>query len=544
MYFTSFCFPWQEKRGKIPSRLSSCENGEIVLSCNVEKQAIFRHFAPFLHFPVKEKEREAAYAGEKKGDPMVYDAVIVGAGVTGCATARALSRRKGKFLVLEKALDVCEGTSKANSAIVHAGFDALPGTKKAQMNVEGNRMMDQIARELDVPFRRNGAFVVCFRPEDTAKLEELLERGKENGVQGLSLLSGREARALEPNLSQEVQGALLAETSGIICPFALTLGLGESAAKNGVEFRFDTQVNTLEKIPEGWLLHTSQGDVQTKTVVNAAGVFSGELHNQVCGTPLSITPRKGEYCLLDHSAGTHVSHTVFQLPGKYGKGVLVSPTIHGNLLLGPTAVDVEDKEDVSTTQAGLEDLLNKAQLSVKDLPLRQVITSFSGLRAHEAGDDFVLGETAPGFFDAAGIESPGLTSAPAIGVYLASLITEKLALPENPDFDPIRRGAPRVKELPLEERARLIRENPAYGNMICRCEEISEGEILDAIHGILGAKTLDGVKRRTRAGMGRCQSGFCSPRVMDLLSRELSLDMTQIRKSGKASQIALEKTRG
>lgn len=473
-----------------------------------------------------------------------YDAVIVGAGVTGCAVARELSRRAGRFLVLERNLDVCEGTSKANSAIVHAGFDAEPGTWKAKMNVRGSRMMDRIAEELDIPFRRVGALVVCLHEEDKPKLEELYRRGGENGVEGLRLLSGEEARALEPNLAGEVCGALLAETSGIICPFELTLGLAESAAKNGVEFRFGTKVTGLERLPGGWRVHTSAGDVSARAVVNAAGVHADELHNLVCGEKLHIAARKGEYCLLDKTAGKHVARTVFQLPGKYGKGVLVSPTVHGNLLVGPTARDIPDREDTATTAAGLAEVAEKAALSVKDVPLRQVITSFMGLRAHEESDDFVLGETAEGFFDAAGIESPGLSSAPAIGEYLAGLLEEKLGLEENGGFDPVRRGVPKIAELPPEERARRIRENPAYGNIVCRCEEVSEGEILDAIHGILGARTLDGVKRRTRAGMGRCQSGFCSPRVMELLSRELSLDLTEVRKSGEASQIVLEKTRG
>lgn len=473
-----------------------------------------------------------------------YDAIVVGAGVVGSAVARELSRRRGNFLVVEKALDVCEGTSKANSAIIHAGFDAEPGTMKAKMNVKGNRMMDQLSEELDIPFKRVGAFVVCFSEEELPKLQELYDRGVKNGVSGMKLLTGDQARALEPNLSEEVAGALLAETSGIVCPFELTLGMAESAAKNGVKFSFDTQVTGLERNGDGWTLHTSQGDLETRVVVNAAGVHSDELHNLVCEEKLHITPRRGEYCLLDRTAGGHVSHTVFQLPGKYGKGVLVSPTVHGNLLLGPTAKDIEEKEDTATTGAGLAEVLEKSALGVKNIPTRQVITSFSGLRAHEDGDDFVLGESAEGFFDAAGIESPGLTSAPAIGEYLAGLIAQKLGLPENPEFDPIRKGVPKLKEMEPEKRAEMIRKNPAYGQIICRCEEVSQGEILDAIHGILGAKTLDGVKRRTRAGMGRCQAGFCSPRVMDLLSKELSLDLTQVRKSGKQSQIVLEKTRG
>ena len=473
----------------------------------------------------------------------IYDVLIIGAGVTGCAVARELSRYKGSFLVAERAPDVCEGTSKANSAIMHAGFDAEPGSLKARMNVKGNKMMDRLSEELDIPFKRIGALVVCLSEEGLPKLRELYDRGRENGVEGLSLLTGDEAREIEPNLTGEVCGALLAKTSGIVCPFELTLGLGESAAKNGVEFRFDTRVTGLRREGDCWAVTTGDGDILAKTVVNAAGVYAGELHNMVCKDKLHITPRKGEYCLLDRTAGGHVSHTVFQLPGKLGKGVLVSPTVHGNLLLGPTAADVEDPETANTTAGGLKEVAEKSGWAVKDIPMRQVITSFMGLRAHEDSDDFILGESAEGFFDAAGIESPGLTSAPAVGEYLAGLIAEKLGLSPNESFDPIRKGVPKVADMPIEERAALIKRDPRYGNIICRCEEVSEGEILDAVHGILGARTLDGVKRRTRAGMGRCQAGFCSPRVMEILSRELSLDLTEIRKSGKDSQIVLERTR-
>lgn len=472
-----------------------------------------------------------------------YDTVIIGAGVTGCAIARELSHRKGRFLVVERALDVCEGTSKANSAIIHAGFDAEPGSLKAKMNVLGNQRMDRLSQELDVPFKRIGALVVCLDPAELPQLQALYDRGIANGVPGLSLLSGEEARALEPNLTDGVCGALLAQTSGVVCPFELTLGLAENAALNGVEFRFDTEVSLVERHEAGWLLKTSSGDVLARAVVNAAGVHAGELHNRTFEDKLAITPRKGEYCLLDKTAGGHVGRTIFQLPGKMGKGVLVSPTVHGNLLVGPTAADVEDPDETATTAAGLAEVAEKSAWAVKNVPMRQVITSFMGLRAHEAGDDFILREAGDGFFEAAGIESPGLSSAPAIGEYMAGLVADKLGLVEKEDFVPTRRGSLRLAEKSHQERAAYIKENPLYGNIVCRCEEVSEGEIVDAIHSVLGAKTLDGVKRRTRAGMGRCQSGFCSPRVMEILARELSLDLTGVRKNGKESRIVLEKTR-
>ncbi len=389
--------------------------------------------------------------------------------------------------MLERTLDVCEGTSKANSAIMHAGFDAEPGTMKAKMNVRGNQMMDQLSGELDIPFRRVGAFVVCFSKEELPKLKELYDRGVANGVSGMELLTGEQARALEPNLSEEVEGALLAHTSGIVCPFELTLGLAESAAKNGVEFSFDTQVTGLEPGEEGWVVHTSRGDYAARAVVNAAGVFADEVHNWVCADKLHITPRRGEYCLLDHTAGGHVSRTVFQLPGKYGKGVLVSPTVHGNLLLGPTAKDIGSREDTATTAPGLQEVLEKSALGVKNIPTRQVITSFSGLRAHEDGDDFVLGESAAGLFRRRGHRVPGTDQRPGHrGVPGGADRRRSWACRKTRTSTPCRRGVPRVKDLPVEERAALIQKDPAYGQIVCRCEEVSDGEIRDAIHGILG----------------------------------------------------------
>lgn len=474
---------------------------------------------------------------------MKYDVVIIGAGAVGSAIARELSRYEGKILVLERCSDVCEGTSKANSAIVHAGFDAEPSTLKAKMNLRGNELMDKLSEELDIPFQRIGALVTCLDQAELPRLQALYERGLKNGVPKMKLLSGDEARALEPNLTDTVCGALLAETSGVVCPFELTLGMAESAKKNGVEFRFDTEVTDFTKRSDGWVVHCGAEQIETRAVVNASGCYSDVLHNLVCEEKLKIVPRRGEYLLLDHTVGGHVQHTVFQLPGKLGKGILVSPTVHGNLLLGPTAAEGDDRENTATTAQGLAEVAEKSALAVKDVPLRQVITSFSGLRAHETGDDFILQESAHGFFDAAGIESPGLTSAPAIGEYLAKMIAQKLSLSENKQFDPIRKAVPRIKELSFEERAEKIAQNPAYGSIVCRCEEISEGEIVDAIHGIIGATTLDGVKRRTRAGMGRCQSGFCSPRVMELLSRELSRDLRDIRKNNKASTVVVEKIR-
>ena len=469
----------------------------------------------------------------------MYDVIIIGAGVTGCAVARYLSRYQGSALVLERAEDVCCGTSKANSAIIHAGFDAAHGSLMAKMNVQGNRMLPELAKELDFPFRRNSSLVVCMSEEDMPRLRALYENGVKNGVEGLEIVDAQRLHELEPNVSKNAVAALWAPTGGIVCPFNMTIALAENANANGVDFRFNTKVTGFTRGEEGWTVHTEQGDFQTRYVVNAAGVYADVLHNMVSARKLHITPRRGDYCLLDRQVGGFVSHTVFQLPGKLGKGVLVSPTVHGNIIVGPTAIDIEDRDGTNTTAAGLEELIAKAGISVDNLPIRQTITSFAGLRAHENHHEFVIGEAedAPGFVDCAGIESPGLTSAPAIGLTVAELLREKLGLRKKEDFIATRKGLLDPKSLTKEAYQALIRENPAYGQIICRCEQVTEGEIIDAIRRPLGARSLDGVKRRTRAGMGRCQAGFCSPRVLEILARELGVSQAEITKCGGASRL-------
>lgn len=474
-----------------------------------------------------------------------YDVIIIGAGVCGCAAARELSRYHARIAVLEKEEDVCTGTSKANSGIVHAGYDAIPGTLKAKLNVEGNRMMEKLSKTLDFPFERRGSLVVCVDEQEMPKLETLYERGIANGVEGLQILKRDEVFAMEPHVSERTVAALYAPTAGIVCPFGMNIAFAENAYANGVEFYFNTEVNGIEKEENGFHIQTGQGEFSARCVINAAGVYADVIHNMVSKRKLRITPRRGEYYLLDKSAGTYVGRTMFQLPGKLGKGVLVTPTVHGNLLVGPNAVDVEEREGVNTTQNGLDEVLKKSGLHIKDLPMNQVITSFAGLRAHEEGSEFIIGEAedADGFFDCAGIESPGLTSAPAIGAMLAELLKKKLQLEENTDFIAERKGILDPQKLSEEERTEWIRKHPAYGNIICRCEMISEGEIIDAIHRPLGARSLDGVKRRTRAGMGRCQSGFCMPKTMEILARELGIQMTEVTKCGGDSFVVTGKNK-
>jgi glycerol-3-phosphate dehydrogenase len=481
-----------------------------------------------------------------KGWIAMYDVIIIGAGVTGSAIARELSRYEVNACVLEKEEDVCCGSSKANSAIIHAGFDPAPGTLMAKLNLAGNLMMEQLAKDLDIPFRKNGSLVICLSEDDRPKLEELYERGITNGVKELRLLTKEEVLEMEPNLSDNTVGALYAPTAGIVCPFEMTIAMAENANQNGIQFSFDTEVKDILKLDEGgYLIRTNHKEFRTKYVVNAAGAYADRIHNMVSSKKISITPRRGDYLILDKAVGSYVDKTIFTVPGKMGKGVLVSPTIHGNLIVGPTAVDINDKEATATTKEGIDDVIRKAGMMVKSLPLRYIITSFAGLRAHEAGHEFIIGEAedAKGFIDAAGIESPGLTSAPAIGVMVADILKEKMGLTLKENFIAQRKGILNPKELSFEEQKKLISEKPAYGNVICRCETVTEGEILDAIHRPLGAKSLDGIKRRTRAGMGRCQSGFCSPRVMEILARELGVSMLDITKSGGASNIVKTKTK-
>lgn len=474
-------------------------------------------------------------------DEKMYDVVIIGAGVTGSASARELSRYKLNVCVIEKEEDVCCGTSKANSAIVHSGIDCAPGTLMAEMNVKGNALMEPLSKELDFHFKRNGSLIVCFDEEERPKLESLFAHAEANGVPNCRIIEKEELKKMEPNISDEAVAAIYCPTGGIVCPFGMNIAMAENAATNGVEFKFDTEVKSIEEFDGGWKLTTNNGVVETKVVVNAAGCYADVFHNMVSEKKIHITPRRGEYCLLDKATGGLVSNTIFQLPGKFGKGILVTPTVHGNTLIGPTAVDFDDKNATYTTQDGLAAVCDSARKSVPSVPVRQVITSFSGNRAHEDNHEFIIEELsdAPGFVDAAGIESPGLTSAPAIGIRVADIVAGILKPEKNPNFNGTRKGVVDPKSLTKEEYAALIKEKPEYGNIICRCEMITEGEIMDAINRPLGAKSLDGVKRRTRAGMGRCQSGFCSPRTMEILSRELNKSQLEITKNGGKSNMVV-----
>lgn len=484
----------------------------------------------------------------------MYDIIIIGAGVNGCSIARELTKSKLKITVLEKSSDVCEGTSKANSGITHAGYDAKTGTLKAKLNVRGSELMEQLSKDLGFGYRRRGSLVLCFCEEDMPKLRELFERGKANGVKDLQIISKEEALKLEPNLSDRVVAALFAPTAAIVDPFGLTVAMAENAAVNGAEFKLNTKVTGIEKISEGYRVKTSKGDFEARVVVNAAGVYADEIHNMVSGEKIKIQPRRGEYMLLDSSVGSFITRTVFQLPTALGKGVLITPSTHGNILVGPTADAIDDKEDTQTTAQRLSYVKTTSVLSAPDIPFKEVITSFAGLRARlterthvnnfeekDYEDDFLIGEIpdAPGFFDVAGIESPGLSSAPAIAEYVAELIGKRISLSPNEEFCPKRETKKSFALSSDEERKALIAENPLYGNIICRCNSVTEAEIVNAIHSPVGATTTDGLKRRVYAGMGRCQAGFCNPKVVEILARELGMDPSLVTKNDEGSNFIL-----
>lgn len=477
---------------------------------------------------------------------MEYDISIIGAGVAGALIARELSRYDLKVCIVDKDADVAMGTSKANSAIVHAGYDAKPGSLKAKLNVEGNALMSQVTKELDVPFKPIGSFVLAFNKEDMHEIEKLYDNGIENGVPHIKIITGDEARKMEPHISQEVIGALYAPTAGIVCPYELTLAATENAVANGVQLILECFVKDIVREADTYILKTTKGDIRSTYVINAAGVYSDDLARMIEDDTVSIMPRRGEYLLLDKRQGNVVNTVIFQPPSNMGKGVLVTPTVDGNLLIGPTAENIEDKEDISTTKMGLSKVIEGARKSVPACQARDVITSFAGLRATSSRGDFIIDESkvARGFVHVAGIESPGLSAAPAIATYVVKLL-EKMGVPmiQKVVHDAIRQPVIRFRELSREEQGKVIRENPLYGNIICRCETVTEGEIVDAISRPAGATNVDGVKRRTRAGMGRCQGGFCAPRVVDILARELHIEKDEVTKMGGHSQILVGKTK-
>ena len=467
----------------------------------------------------------------------MYDVLIIGCGVVGAATAYALSKYDLSIAILEKENDVAMGATRANSAIIHAGFDPKEGTLMAKLNVQGCAMAEELCRKLDVPYKKNGSLVISFSEEEDEAVEKLFKRGIANGVPGLRIVEKEELHQMEPNLSHEARKALFAPSAGIVSPWDYALAMAEVAVRNGAKLFLETTVTGVEKKEKSWSVSTDKGSFEARYVINCAGTHSGEIHEMASGERLEIIPCKGQYFLLDKCEGQKFTYTLFQCPSKVGKGVLVSPTVHGNLIVGPDAVDQEDKEDVSTTAAQLAFVKGAAAKTTSKIDYRNQIRNFAGVRANSGSSDFYIGFAAKGFIDAAGIKSPGLTAAPAIGEYIAGLIQkEEGVLPVRCGYEDGRRIV-RTKELSAEEKNKLIKENPLYGRVICRCETVTEGEIVDAIRRPIPARTVDGVKRRTNAGMGRCQGGFCGPRVVEILAREWGVDQKDVLKDKTGSFI-------
>lgn len=476
----------------------------------------------------------------------MLDVVIIGAGVMGAATAYELAKYDLKVKVLEKEHDVSNGTSKANSGIVHAGYDAKEGTLMAKYNALGNAMYEKLCKEIDAPFKRTGSLVLAFSEEDKEHLNLLYNRGIKNGIPGMKILNQEEVFKMEPNVSKEVVAALYAPTAGVTGPWEVTIKLLENAAINGVEVETDAKVEKIEKLAEGYKIILADGrEYETKVVVNAAGLYADDMNNMVSNKKIKITPRAGEYYLLDKVQGNLVNTVVFQCPTKVGKGVLVAPTAHGNLIVGPTATLSDNKEYVGNTLAGLDAVREAAVKSVKDINFRDNIKNFNGLRAESDQPDFIIGEVedAPYFFNIAGTKSPGLTSAPAIGLDVANMIVEKLGNVNKKTEHKKNKPQIHFMELSNEEKAEVIKKDPRYGRIICRCESITEGEIVDVIHRMVGAKTVDGVKKRCRPGMGRCQGGFCGPRVQEILARELNKKLDEIVQDKVGSYILTGETK-
>ena len=476
---------------------------------------------------------------------MIYDVIIVGAGVIGAMAARELSKYQLKVCLLEKENDVACGASKANSGIIHGGYDPEPGTLKAKMNTQGIELLYQAAKELHVPYKNNGSLVLAFSEKEDETVRELYERSLINGIAGLSVISGDRARELEPNLSEKVTSALLVPNAGIICPYALTIAAVGNAMDNGVELKRNFAVAAIEKAAQGYTVTAVDGQTVTgRFVLNCAGGYSSKVAAMVGDDGYTIVPRAGEYLLLDKTEGGRVSYTIFQVPSEEGKGILVSPTADGNLLTGPTAAKVETPDSKEITPEGIEQVQRLAAKSVPSVNFRKVITSFTGVRSSGTTGDFIMepSRKAPGVVHLVAIESPGLTCCVAIARYALELLQgQGLSLEAKAVWNGEREDTHAFRDMSDEEKDAFIKENPDYGRIVCRCEQISEGEIRAAIRRNPQAQDMDGVKRRTRSGMGRCQGGFCGPYVMRLLSEELGIPMEEVTKNGGESRMVTER---
>lgn len=467
----------------------------------------------------------------------MYDVLIIGGGVIGCAIARELTKYKLDVVLLEKEEDVSCGASKANSGIVHAGYDAEPNTKKALFNVLGSHMYPDLARELGVPYKNIGSLVLGDR-NGLEKLKELLARGIKNGVKGLEILDRKKLLEIEPNIADEVEYGLYAPTAAVVSPYQMTVALAEQAAVNGAKFELDCYISKIEKNKTGYTVFTNKGQFDAKVLINAAGYGADKISEMCNGPKIDYVFTRGDYFVLDTVERKKYNHTCFPLPNEKGKGCLVSPSADGNVIVGPTAINVKLGDDTATQAEGLNYVKQDTARIIKNVNFRNVIRVFSGVRA-VAGNDFIIRQD-DNLITVAGICSPGLSSAPAIAKHVAEELVTKagLKLVKKENFIP-RYIPPVTREMSKKEWEKLIAVNPAYSKIVCRCEKVTEGEIIDALNSPLKPKSLDAVKRRARAGMGRCQGGFCTSRVMEIINRECGVPFTEITKKGKGSEIVV-----
>lgn len=476
----------------------------------------------------------------------MFDVAIIGTGIIGTFVARELSKYQLKILMIDKENDIANGTTMANSAIIHAGYDAKAGKNKGRFNAPGNKMYEELCKELDVPFKKIGSLVIGFDEKDQETIKELYENGLENNVEGMEILNKEQLLEMEPNLNDTVFGALYAPTAGIISPFEMAIALAENAMDNGVELMLNSTVTDINKLNQGYEIIVGEKAIEAKYVINCSGVYADHINNMVASPSFEIKPRKGHYFILDKSVGDLVKHVIFQCPSEKGKGILVAPTVHGNILIGPDSEFIDDKEDIGTSADRLDFIKTAALNTTTKIPYHTIIRSFTGLRATADIDDFIIEESkeAKGFINVGGIESPGLSAAPAIAEYVAQLLKEiRGHMDKNEKFVATRRKFIRFDELDDEEKEEVIKKDPRYGRVICRCETVTEGEIVDAIHRNAGATTVKGVKKRTRSGMGRCQGGFCGPKVVEILARELHEDMVDVKLDSMDSYILTGKTK-
>ena len=472
----------------------------------------------------------------------MYDVAIIGSGITGSACAYFLSKYRLKIAVIEKNNDVCCGTTKANSAIIHAGYDPHPETLMAKLNVKGSEMAKEICAKLDVPYNQIGSLVVAFSEEEAKTVEELFERGNANGVPDLKILNREELKEAEPMISDEALCALYAPSAAIVNPWEYGLAMAETAVRNGAEILLESEVTSIKKENGVFKITAGEKEIEAKYVINAAGVNCDDVHNMIAPPKFKVIPSAGEYYLLDKSEGKRARHVIFQCPNKDGKGVLVSPTVHGNLIVGPNA-DARDKDDTSTKTRCLDFVREKAVKSVPSINFRENIRNFTGVRAATEIDDFIIEFACEGFLDLAGIKSPGLSAAPAIAELAVKMLGESgLVLEEKESFTDERTHL-RFKHLSDEEKNNAVKKNSAYGRVICRCETITEGEIIDALNSPIPPVSLDGIKRRAGTGMGRCQGGFCGPKVLEIMAKYKNEPFEAVLQDNTGSIILTGKTK-